>query len=204
MIYVEFRIRRPGIDLEIFHQLVARRKDGWSERFNEDQMILNLGRTWRIGPHPEYLAVYHTPSGSLERFSQWEEIFRSGAVADLEAQTRAVSPIVDAGCYLELATPASGSGGPYYAEYFDFQAGASRGTVRAFYEDRRGRHDSLTLHLLCDRMGKLGPGPRGLAIWSAASYGGFADLVCELEDDTQAPVQVVMAGFYADTGTEVL
>jgi hypothetical protein len=205
VIYIEFRIRRPGIDLEIFHQLTGRRTEGWSDRFSEDRLILNLGRTWRIGPRPEYLAIYYTPGGTLERFSQWEAIFRSGAVADLEAQTRAASTIEDAGCYTELREPVlGGHGGPYYAEYLDFRSGVQTSAITRFFEDRQARHGDLTLHLLCDRIGKLGPEPRGLAIWGGESYASFSEVAAEAANQHDSPVEVLRAGFYADVGSEIL
>lgn len=204
MIYIEFRVRRPGIDLDVFHQIVGRRTNTWSDRFLEDRLILNLGRTWRVGPHPEYLVIYHTPGASLERISEWERIFRSGDVVDLEAQTMAVSPIEDAGCYDELVEPVAGAGGPYYAEYFDISPGADREQVKSFYEKRQRRNDDLTLHLLCDRIGKLGPDPSGVAVWGGADYGSFKAIATETDDMPSAQLELVRVGLYADIGHEIL
>ena len=42
-------------------------------------MILSMGRTWRLGPEPEYLTLPGTrrPPG-LGRLDDWDKVFRSG------------------------------------------------------------------------------------------------------------------------------
>ena len=34
--------------------------------------------TWRLGPQPEYLAVWYSPAAGFERIDQWEQILRFG------------------------------------------------------------------------------------------------------------------------------
>jgi hypothetical protein len=175
----------------------------WEAGYAEDQLILTLGRTWRIGPEPEYLHIWYNAAAGLERIDEWERIFTSGAVASFEEPFRLAARIDAAGCYEPLLEPVAGRGGPYYAEYFEPAPGASPQDVRAFFEERRARHTALTLHLLVGRIGQLGPPPRGLAIWSLPSFAALADVARDL-DGINTPVQAVSGAVYADFGKEIL
>jgi hypothetical protein len=203
LVYAEFRSRKPGVDLELFHTLIGRRTDAWADSYPEDILVLNAGRTWRLGPEPEYLVIYYTPDSGLERFTEWERIFTSGEAASMEAQTRATGRLDDAGCYVPLREPVAAQGGRYYIEYFDFAPGRGRDDVTAFFEGRRRTHDDFELHLLADRIGWLGPDPRGLAIWGIPGYDALERIAEELSGTTD-PVRMVRAGLYADIGEEII
>ena len=203
LVYIEYISRRPGIALEAFHEVAGRGQNQWAAEYGEDQFVLSLGRTWRLGPEPEYLHVWYNPATGLERIDEWERIFTSGAVSSFEEPFRLAARIDAAGCYEPLLEPVAGRGGPYYAEYFDVAAGASRDDVRAFFDQRRGRHQEFELNLLVDRIGRLGPEPRGLAIWSVPSYGALEGIARDL-DVTIEPIRLVTTGLYADFGREIL
>ena len=111
--------------------------------------------------------------------------------------------IEQAGCYEPLLKPVPGRGGPYYAECFDFAPGASREEVRSFFTDRAAGHTNLTLILLLDRIGKLGPDPRGLAFWELPRFGALEAVAREL-DAVDGPVRLLRCGVYADFGRETL
>ena len=68
MIYVEYTSRRPGVSLETFHKIMRLGGGGWASDHADDIAVLMLGRTWRLGPEPEYLTVWHSPAFGLERF----------------------------------------------------------------------------------------------------------------------------------------
>src|SRR5687768_12563940 len=91
----------------------------WADGYAEDQLLLNVGRTWRLGPHPEYTTVWHTPGAGMERVDAWDKVFRSGDADELEAAFRSVARIVRAGCYREITEPIQGRGGIYYCERFE-------------------------------------------------------------------------------------
>ena len=203
LVYIEFISRNPGVSLEAFHQVAGRGQTGWAGEYEEDQLILNLGRTWRIGPEPEYVAVWWNPNAGLERLGEWEAIFRSGEASHFEEPFKLAGRIDAAGCYEALFEPVRGRGGPYYCEYLDVSPDASRDDVRDFFEERRGRHPELVLNLLCDRVGMLGPDPRCLAVWGLPSYGELEAVVREL-DGVDEPVLLVTAALYADLGEEIL
>ncbi len=203
LVYVEYRSRRPDLDLSLFHTIVGRRTDIWADSYPEDVLLLSVGRTWRIGPEPEYLVVYYTASSGLERLTEWERLFTSGEVARLEAQTRATGRIDEAGCYVPLVEPIAARGGRYYAEFFDVARDRSRQDVADWFAGRRKADDGFTLHLLVDRIGHLGPDPRGLAVWGIPDYAALAQIGEELVG-VEDPVRLVRAGLYADIGLEIL
>jgi hypothetical protein len=166
-------------------------------------LLLNLGRTFRTGPEPEYVAVWYTPDAGLERIGEWERIFASGEADHLEETFRLAARIDTAGCYEPLLEPVHGRGGLYYGEYLDFAPGASRDQVSDFFAQRQGRHVGLTLNLLCDRIGGLGPEPRCLAVWTVPDWDGLEQIVRDL-DDGGAPVRLVHGALYRDLGSETL
>jgi hypothetical protein len=202
LVYIEYISRRPGVSLEAFHEVAGRGQSGWAGEYEDDQLVLNLARTWRIGPEPEYVAVWYNAASGLERIEEWERVFTSGEASHFEEPFKLAARIDSAGCYEPLLEPVAGAGGPYYAELFEPALGASASAVRSFYEDRRAR-SGLTLNLLVERIGRLGPEPQGLAIWSIPTYGELGPIATELDGLTE-PVRLVDAALYADLGREIL
>ena len=202
LVYIEYISRRPGVSLEAFHEVAGRGQAGWAGEYSEDQLVLNLARTWRIGPEPEYVAVWYNAAAGLERIEEWERVFTSGEASHFEEPFKLAARIDSAGCYEALLEPVPGAGGPYYAELFEPSGSGSSEAVRSFYEDRRGR-SGLTLNLLAERIGRLGPEPPGLAIWSLPAYGALGPIATELDSVTE-PVRLVAAALYADLGREIL
>lgn len=202
LVYVEFISRRPGVSVEAFHFAAGRGQTGWSSEHADDVLLLNLGRTFRTGPEPEYVAVWYTPGAGLERIGDWERIFASGEADDLEETFRLAARIDSAGCYEPLLEPVPGRDGLYYGEYLNIAPGASHSDVAAFFDDRRERHGA-TLNLLCDRIGALGPDPRCLAFWTVRDWSALDPLVRDL-DGVDAPVRLVHGGLFRDLGAETL
>ena len=198
LVYIEYISRLPGVSLQHFH--FAASQQVWSAEY-DDQLVLNLGRTFRMGPEPSYLAVWYTPDGGLERIDEWNSIFQSGVARHIEEPFHMAARIDVAGCYEALVEPVPGSKGPYYGEYFDLAEGATRDDVRALYGERRSLHTELELNLLVDRIGKLGPEPRGLAIWRAPSLSSLEEIAREL-DGVDSPIRLVSGAFYENLGGE--
>jgi len=203
LVYIEYISRRPGVSLEVFHEVAGRGQLQWESEYDDDQLLLTLGRTWRLGPEPEYLHIWYNKQAGLERIDEWECIFTSGIVARFEEPFRLAARIDSAGCYEPLLEPQPGKGGPYYAEYFEITPGATPDEVRTYFEERRTLHPSLILNLLIDRIGLLGPAPRGLAIWSVPTYGALSEIARDLDGVTH-PIQPSHSGVYADFGREIL
>ena len=136
MIYIEFTSRRPQpglrendrgtLAVESFESQLQRSiarslagQSGWEGSWSEDQMILSMGRTWRLGPEPEYLTVWYTPTAGLGRLDDWDKVFRSGEADALEKPFRELARIDRAGCYEALLEPVRQQNGIYYAEFFE-------------------------------------------------------------------------------------
>jgi len=202
-VYIEYISRRSGVPLNGFHAIAGPGQGRWAGQYPEDRLILNIGRTWRLGPEPEYLAVWHTPGKGVERLGEWEEIFGSGEASHIEDPFDAVGRIDVAGFYEPFLDPVRGSGPVYYAEYFDWAADATVGGVRSFFEKRRSAHSGLVLNLAADRIGKLGPDPRGVAVWQLPSYRDLEAGAGEVAGPS-GPIAVERVGVYADIGQEIL
>jgi hypothetical protein len=226
MIYIEFTSRRPqsGLretergtlalesfesQLQRFHRAVLAGQSGWEGSWSEDQLLLSIGRTWRLGPEPEYLTVWHTPAAGLARIDDWDEVFRSGRADNIEKPFSELARIERAGCYDALLEPIRRSpasetrarGAVYYAEFFE-PVGA-HAAIRELYEERAAAHSSSTLALCVARIGKLAPDPGGLAVWALPSYGALAAIARDL-DGSSKPVRLTTAGVYNDIGKEIL
>jgi hypothetical protein len=228
MIYVEFTSRRPqpglrdngqgGVSVESFESQLQRFRgavlagqSGWESSWSDDQLILSVGRTWRLGPEPEYLTIWHTPTAGLERLDEWDKVFRSGEADALEKPFSEVARIERAGCYEALLDPIRGEqrrdasprtrGAVYYAEFFE--PVGSNDEIRALYASRAAARPDLKLALCGVRIGRLAPDPGGLAVWTLPSYGALAAIARDL-DGTVRPVRLTTAGVYNDVGQEIL
>ena len=202
LVYIEYISRRQGVSLEEFHY-AAGLQSMWTEDHGEDLLLLNIGRTFRIGPEPWYLAAWYTPEGGLERLGDWERTFEAHEADALEIPFKLGSQIDKAGAYEPLLEPVPCRNGLYYAEYFDLSRGAGRDEVREHFDRRRERHEGIELNLVCDRIGHLGPDPRGLAIWDVGSWDRLDGIVRDL-DAVEEPVRLVTAALYRDLGRETL
>ncbi len=207
-VYIEYISRRPGVAIDGFRQIASAGQPGWAASYDVDTLILNVGRTWRLGPEPEYVAVWHTPTRGIERLGEWAAIFETHEADHLELSFDAVGRIDEAGFYDALLDPIPGGGGPlYFAEFFDLADGASPEDVAGWFRARSGAGDGRILNLVADRIGHLGPNPRGIAFWQLPSYEAVEPIARELGDgdaDADVPIRVVRAGLYADLGREIL
>lgn len=204
LIYVEYISRRPGVGIKEFHAAVIAAQTGWDTTYAEDQLLWSAGRTWRLGPEPEYIHVWYSPGSGLERIDAWDRIFRSGEAHHQEGPAFQVMRIDRAGCYQPLREPVLARGGPYYAEFFQPRGDST--AISAQYQERAGRYSQLTLNLLAYRIGRLAPEPGGLAVWSAPSFAALEAIAQEGEalGRDSGPVRLISAGTYADTGQEIL
>jgi hypothetical protein len=203
LVYIEYISRRPGVSLEAFHKVMALGQTGWASDHADDVMAVMLGRTWRIGPEPEYMCVWYTKDSGLDRLDAWESVFRSGGADAWEEPFRLAARIDKAGCYEPLIEPVASESERFYTEFFDVESGAGRDDVRAHFEERAGGHDGVELCLLLDRIGHLGPDPRGIAVWSLPRWAALEGLSRELES-WRGPVRPVTAALYSTLGTETL
>ena len=198
MIYAEFIDRDRSMPIEIFRQLGNQGSD-WAEGA-EDRMVLQLGRTLRLGPAPSYLCLWDIPS--IVRLDSWEDYFRSPAAAHNDrslAMHRAIH-IQRAGLYDVLRRAENLEAALYLIEYVEPQE-QSDDSIRAVLADRAQRHHALRHILVLRRIGKAGPAPALLSIWGVPDY---ATLEPILRDDRMEPLRLVDIGVYRSFGEEVL
>jgi len=203
LVYIEYISRRPHVSLEQFHAVAGHGQTGWAGDNPGDVLIAMLGRTWRTGPEPEYLGIWYTPGQGLGRFDDWERIFRSGAADAFEEPFSIGARIDRAGSYAPLLEPVPGTSERYYLERFDWAEGASADDVRASFEERRDRHSGLALNAVLDRIGRLAPDPRGVALWSLPDWAALEQIARD-HDAGDGPVRLVDAGMYSTLGKETL
>jgi hypothetical protein len=203
LIYIEYISRRQGVSLEAFHKVMGLGQGGWADDHADDVPVLMLGRTWRVGPEPEYMCVWYTKDEGLGRIDEWERVFRAGEADAYEEPFRLAARIDHAGCYDPLIEPVRSDNERFYAEFFDFEPSVSRDEIRAAYEARADRSDGVRLVLLIDRIGQLGPDPRGLAVWALPKWESLDGVARELEG-TEGPVRPVTAALYSELGKETL
>jgi hypothetical protein len=202
VIYVEYISRRPGVSLETFHKIMRLGPGGWASEHGEDAAVLILGRTWRVGPEPEYMCIWNSPAYGLERLDDWERVFRSGEADAVQEPFQLAARIDRAGCYEPLIEPQAPARERFYAEFFDWRPGAERDAVVAHFEERSSRADEAELCVLLDRIGHLAPDPRGLAIWALPAWSALDGIARDEADD--GPVRTVTAGLYSVVGRETL
>ncbi len=204
LVYVEYLRRLPGVALDEFHATMAAAQTAWDEGHGEDVLLWAGARTWRLGPEPEYITVWHSPGQlglGLGRIDDWDTIFRAGE-RERHAQTVGrVARIERAGCYQALREPVAARNGTYYVEFF--RATGTMPVVRSFYEARVRRFPQLALNLLAQRIGRLAPDPGGIALWTVPSFASLEQIAADL-DRTEEPVALVAAGTYTDVGQEIL
>lgn len=200
MIYIEYFSRRREVSVEEFHSKVAQGL-AWESEFSEDRLVLKAGRTWRLGPLPEYFIVWHTPEAGFDRFEAWDKAFRSGEADKFEHPFLSVARVEFAGCYDALREPVRARDGLYYAEFF--RSRTDRAAVGGFFAGRVRRHADFTLVLLIERIGRMGPEPGGLAVWTLPGFSSLPAIAREL-DGVREPIELTEAGIYTDIGREIL
>lgn len=133
LVYVEFISRRAGASLQAFHTVIGGGQADWASEHPDDVMVASIGRTWRLGPGPEYLYAWWMPAHGLERLDDWEQTFDSGATDAFEESFQLAGRIDRAGCYEPLQDPIVGTTDRYYLEFLDFAPDATREDVRSLY-----------------------------------------------------------------------
>jgi hypothetical protein len=198
MIYLELIDRDRTMPVELFRHL-GDQGSSWAEGA-EDRMILQLGRTLRLGPMPSYLCLWEIPD--LARLDSWEDYFHSDAALEnrrSRAMHRAIH-IQRAGLYDMLDRAPDLNAPLYLVEYADPLELSDEG-IRAALAERAHRHGDLCPILTLRRVGRAGPSPALLAFWGAPSH---AALEAILRDDRLPGMSLVDIGVYRRFGEEIL
>jgi hypothetical protein len=198
LVYIEFIRRLPGVDLNAFRTVLKHVQSTWSKEHSDDRLVLAVGRTWRIGPEPEYVFAWYTPGSGLERIDGWERTFVAGDAAAIHEPFKLAARIERAGCYEPLTDPSEGSRGRYLAHWFAPRPGATRADLREYFETIAAGADA-DLNLAVLRIGALAPDPPGLAVWGVGSWAHVAALS---DPGSDSPIDVVTSSLLADIGHE--
>ncbi|HZT17809.1 MAG TPA: hypothetical protein VFA23_00325 [Dongiaceae bacterium] len=199
MIYVEFIERDRFMPIEIFRRLGD--QSSWTAA--EDQLVGSFGRTMRLGPIPGYLAFWRCKG--MARMDEWEAHFRTPeAQRDIAEQaTHRAIHLQHAGCYDELAGETAVDRGMLFCiEYFAAPSRTSDEEVLRHYRARAARQPAARLSFLLRRIGRLGPDPGALAVWSLADYVALEAFERAREDDD--PLRPAAVGVYRWFGREIL
>lgn len=198
MIYVEFIDRDSAIPIEVF-RYVGNQQSAWAEEA-DDRMILQLGRTLRLGPKPAYLCFWDIPD--ITRLDAWEEYFHSAA-ATRNPRSRAMHRAIRierAGIYDQLCRGPSLEMPLYLIHYCEPTVITDTELLKA-YKDVIQENPDLSQILLLRRLGRAGPDPELLSIWGARSYVALEPL---LRRKAPSAWKVVDLGVYRAFGEEVL
>lgn len=203
LVYVEFISRRPHASVEEFHLGAGHAQSQWAREYSADQMILHLGRSWRIGPEPEYLCAWLSPDHDLDRLDDWERVFKAGEHEENHAGFDAVARIDRAGCYLPLIAPVFVTASHYYLEWLEIPADVADSDVASEIERRTIEHGSAQLALLARPVGLLAPGPYGFAAWGLKRWADAGPLGASAPSG-DGPFRAIDASLYAPFGEEIL
>jgi hypothetical protein len=100
MYYIEFVEKNAGVSQERFQEVVRASNERWAAKHPDDELVMIIGRTWRLGPKPTYMVVWRIRG--FETFETWNAEFRKQQILDEHGEFEEVGTIVDAGIYEEL------------------------------------------------------------------------------------------------------
>jgi hypothetical protein len=100
MYYIEFIEPKPGVTQQRFQEVVAMATDRWAREHPEDEVVLNIGRTWRLGPRPPYMTIWKIKDASV--LQRWNGEFQTPKIIADHDEFREVATIVDGGLYEDL------------------------------------------------------------------------------------------------------
>ncbi len=198
MIYVEFIQRDRFVPVELFRALGD--QASWTDP--DDELVLNVGRTLRLGPHPAYMAFWRCKG--MARLDEWEAHFQSAAgLADsYEQATHKAIHLSDAGCFDEIAAGPRADGGLQYIEFLDVPGDTADTAMAEHFARRAERHVPADLNHVVRRIGLMG-GPLGdMAVWTTPDYAGLEPLAREAHPE--GPFRPRRAGVYRRFGQEIL
>lgn len=102
MYYIEFFRRKPGVAYDRFREVVSRIYEEWKDMLPEDELVLLIGRTWRLGPESPYMAIYRCKDFS--RIDAWEKLVADPKIQAKMQEFMEVAVIEDAGVYEDFGS----------------------------------------------------------------------------------------------------
>ena len=102
MYYIEFVERNEGVPQRRFQEVVRMSNERWAANHPGEELVMIIGRTWRLGPKPTYMVVWRIKD--FTTFETWNAEFRKQQILDDHDEFNAVGTIVDAGVYEDLGS----------------------------------------------------------------------------------------------------
>ena len=102
MYYIEFVEKNEGVSQEQFQKVVRASNERWAAQHPDDELVMIIGRTWRLGPKPTYMVVWRIRG--WETFENWNAEFKKEQILANHEEFNEVGTIVDAGVYEELGS----------------------------------------------------------------------------------------------------
>jgi hypothetical protein len=199
MIYAEYIERDRFMPLEIFRHLGD--QSAWTDP--DDTLVGSFGRTMRLGPMPSYLAFWKCKG--MDRMDEWEAHFNAPEAQydHAERATHRAIHLQYGGCYDELFSSDSiDRGGLYCIEYFAAHSRVPDADIERHFRARAAHEKGGRLDFVLRRIGRLGPDPGGIAVWTFASYKALEPFERGRDDDD--PFRPTATGVYRWFGREVL
>jgi hypothetical protein len=198
MIYVEYIRRDRHIPIELFRAFGD--QASWDDA--QDKLVLNIGRTLRLAPHPAYMAFWRCKG--MARMDEWEEHFNSEAGRNdaYEQATHKAIHLIDAGCFDEVVAGPPAEGGLQYVEFLDAPISVETEAMAEHFAARAGRHGDARLNHVVRRIGRLGAPLGDMAVWTVSDYRALEPLA--REGHAPGPFRPHAAGVYRPFGREVL
>jgi hypothetical protein len=98
--YIEFVERNEGVPLKRFQEVVRMSNERWQREHPDDELVLMIGRTWRMGPKPGYMVIWRIKD--FTTFERWNAEFARPDTLQKHGEMEDVGTIVDAGVYEDL------------------------------------------------------------------------------------------------------
>ena len=151
---------------------------------------------------PSYLAFWKCKG--MDRMDEWEAHFNSPAAQSDSAEraTHRAIHLQYGGCYDELiGTESIDRGALYCIEYFAAHSGTASAEIERHFRARAERQYAR-LDFLLRRIGRLGPDPGCIALWTLPDYATLEPFERSRDDDD--PFRPTVTGIYRWFGREVL
>jgi hypothetical protein len=98
--FIEFIEPKPDVSLERFRDVVKAHVDRWAGEHPEDELVLNVGRTWWLGPQPAYITAWRI--GGVATLAAWQAALAQPEAGEHHDEFSQVATIVHAGLYEDL------------------------------------------------------------------------------------------------------
>jgi hypothetical protein len=162
MMYLEFINQDRFMPAEVFFSLGG--QSAW--RDPKDELLGQISCLGGIGPLPEHIAFCRF--STFKRLDEWENHFRSEnhrSDRRMHAKHQAIEHW-RAGCYDEFIPASKHLNSPrYYLEFVTHSKEVNDRDLRARLVEK-GQRAGATLEFALRRIGKLGPDPSDLVVWS--------------------------------------